>query len=117
KRDQTVAALPGLIEAIREEGYQIVSLSTLLEKSRSDLMPPLTERERYMVWADDVFFRIGHYSILLLRWAVLIGVVFGVLRFVFYAIMALAQRSLERRTRYAWQGPIDVIIPAYNEEK
>lgn len=117
RREQTVACLPGLIEAIREQGYQIVPLATLLHKTRDEVMPRLSPRERYVVWADSLSFMLGQIGIYLLHWGLMIGVLFGLGRFISYAIMAMIERWRQPVNPPAYAGPVDVIVPAYNEAR
>jgi len=46
ERSQTVAALPKIIEYLRERGDQIVPISELIDVDRDDLMPPVNEHEQ-----------------------------------------------------------------------
>ena len=117
RREQTVACLPRLIEAIREQGYEIVPLSTLLHKTRDEVMPPLSPRERYVVWADSLSFMLGQFMIYFLRWGLVIGVLFGLARFVFYAFMAIVERWQRPTHSPPYEGPVDIVIPAYNEAR
>ena len=87
RREQTVACLPRLIEAIRDQGYQVVPLSTLLRKTRDGVMPPLSPRERYVVLADNLSFMLGQWSSFIFSAGrLMLGVFFGLGRFVFYAV-------------------------------
>src|SRR5260370_21813804 len=47
ERAQTVAALPQIIDALRERGYQFVSVASLLGMTREKLMLPLSPQERF----------------------------------------------------------------------
>ena len=55
-RSHTVAALPRIIDALQEKGYQFVSVSNLLGQTRAQVMPELTHREWLMVRADAFIF-------------------------------------------------------------
>ena len=46
-RSETVKALPMIIEGIRANGLQIVSVSDLLHMTRAQIMPPLSTGERW----------------------------------------------------------------------
>ena len=62
-RSPTVAALPVLIQALRAKGFQIVPVSELLGKTRAEVMPPLTPRQRWQARADSItFFFIGFFN-------------------------------------------------------
>jgi len=55
-RTQTVAALPQIIDALREQGYQLVSVSDLIGKTRAEVMPLLAPEERFEARADGFIF-------------------------------------------------------------
>src|SRR5260370_18909833 len=56
ERAQTVAALPQIIDALRERGYQFVSVASLLGMTREKLMLPLSAQERFEARADGFIF-------------------------------------------------------------
>src|SRR5258708_16304922 len=62
ERAQTVAALPLIIDELRAKGYQFVSVSDLLGKTRADLMMPLTFREWLAARADGFIFSMFQWS-------------------------------------------------------
>ena len=45
-RSQTVKALPVLIDRLRALGYELVSVSNLMGRSRDDVMPPVVGRQK-----------------------------------------------------------------------
>src|SRR5258708_10689463 len=55
-RTQTVAALPQIIDVLRENGYQLVSVSDLIGKTRAALMPTLSPEERFEARPDGFLF-------------------------------------------------------------
>lgn len=117
RRDQTVAALPIIIDRLRAEGYHLVTVSRLAGLSRDAVMPPVKGSDLLAVRADVGFFialaAIGYA----LRWLFFFAIALGIARAVFMTALAL----LSRRTGApppmdAPQPPVSVIIPAYNEE-
>ena len=65
-RSATIAALPVLIEALRAHGYEIVPVSELVGKTRAEVMPPLTPRQRWQARADSItffFYSFFHYFV------------------------------------------------------
>src|SRR5260370_14889089 len=55
-RSPTIAALPVLIEALKSRGYEIVPVSELVGKTRAEVMPPLTPRQRWQARSDSITF-------------------------------------------------------------
>jgi len=53
-RTQTVAALPQIIDALRGKGYELVSVSDLIGKTRAEVMPLLSPQERSKLAPTDL---------------------------------------------------------------
>jgi cellulose synthase/poly-beta-1,6-N-acetylglucosamine synthase-like glycosyltransferase/peptidoglycan/xylan/chitin deacetylase (PgdA/CDA1 family) len=118
-RSATIAALPVLIEALRSRGYEIVPVSELVGKTRAEVMPPLTPRQRWQARADSItffFYSFFHYFVV---GVFFIGDVLMSGRLIIIGIFAIIDR-LRKRKNYAtpeYQPRVAVLIPAYNEEK
>jgi peptidoglycan-N-acetylglucosamine deacetylase len=117
-RSQTVAALPIIIDRLKAEGYQFVSVSDLAGMTRDQAMPPLSPTVALLT--DRVVFltlsAVGH----VLYICFLIAIWLGISRLFFLAGLSLWNL---RRERKAFDAPpkkspytVSVIIPAYNEE-
>ena len=120
-RSRTVAALPGLIDALRAHGYRLVTLDQLAGMSRADAMP-VTSRTSVELWIDRLGFGFFRYLNLAMQGLFLVAIVLGTLRLAFLAILALWHRlharGCEPATLEADTGPfISVLIPCFNEEK
>ncbi len=117
-RSATVAALPVLIEELRAKGFEIVPVSELMGKTRSDVMPPLTPRQRWQARADSItFFFISFFNHFVVA-VFFVGDVLMSGRLVIIGLFAILDR-LRKRRNYA--GPeyaprVAVLVPAYNEE-
>lgn len=117
-RSQTVAALPGIIDGLRGRGFQIVSVSELLGKTRAEVMLPLTPAEGMGARADGFVF--GLYRWLRLGMGALfvagIGLVSG--RALVIGLLALVEkmRTDHHATGEGALPSVSVLIPAYNEE-
>jgi cellulose synthase/poly-beta-1,6-N-acetylglucosamine synthase-like glycosyltransferase/peptidoglycan/xylan/chitin deacetylase (PgdA/CDA1 family)/spore germination protein YaaH len=118
-RQQTIEALPKIIDWLHERGDRIVSLGELLHIPRDDLMPPVNAT------ADPVTrivtgagFRIWH-AIEEFGWAFMIAATaMIVLRTIIVAVLAAKhhrRRGLPNEADFA--PPLSVIIAAYNEGK
>ncbi len=120
-RSQTVAALPGLIDALRARGYQLVTVDQLAGMTRTQAMPP-TSRSSLSLWIDRLGFGFFHYVDMMLQTLFITAIVLGVARLAFLATGALWHRftapgrappMLDPET-----GPlVSVLIPCFNEEK
>ncbi|CAN5580580.1 glycosyltransferase [soil metagenome] len=118
-RSPTVAALPVLIQALRAKGYEIVPVSELLGKTREQVMPTLTPKQRWQARVDSVaFFFYGFFSHFVV-WMFFVGDVLMSARLIIIGVFAIIDRFRKRKN---FAGPdyaprVAVLIPAYNEEK
>ena len=118
-RSATVAALPVLIDALRARGYSIVPVSQLVGKTRAQVMPPLTSRQRRLALIDSVaFFFIAFFNHVVV-YLFFVGDVLMSARLIIIGLCALIDR-LRTRKNFAdasYNPRVAVLIPAYNEEK
>jgi cellulose synthase/poly-beta-1,6-N-acetylglucosamine synthase-like glycosyltransferase/peptidoglycan/xylan/chitin deacetylase (PgdA/CDA1 family) len=114
-REQTVEALPRILDYLQARGDSIVSLSTLLGTTRDALMPPIQTSGRSLNhFVSGAGFTVFHFAEEFL-WAFMI-VATGLV-----VLRTLTVIWLASRFRRSWSGsfaqPISVLIAAYNEEK
>ncbi len=120
-RSRTVAALPGLIDALRANGYRLVTMEQLAGMSRADALPP-TSRSGLDLWLDRLGFGFFRYVNEAMQALFLVAIVLGLARLAFMAVLALWHRILEPGREPAMLDPdtgplISVLIPCFNEEK
>ncbi len=119
-RSQTVEALPALIDRLRAEGYEIVSLSSLLGIPRSTLMPAVRWQDRGLVGIDLIAFRGWHVLQVILFFGFIGALLLGTLRVFLVTPLALIQfyrRKAHPIPTSAVRSPVTVLIAAYNEDK
>jgi cellulose synthase/poly-beta-1,6-N-acetylglucosamine synthase-like glycosyltransferase/peptidoglycan/xylan/chitin deacetylase (PgdA/CDA1 family) len=114
-REQTVEALPRILDYLKTRGDSIVSLSTLLGTTRDSLMPSTETKSRSLThFVSGAGFRIFHAAEEFLWAFMIVATALVVLR-------TLVVIWLAARFRRSWSrdfaGPISVIVAAYNEEK
>jgi cellulose synthase/poly-beta-1,6-N-acetylglucosamine synthase-like glycosyltransferase/peptidoglycan/xylan/chitin deacetylase (PgdA/CDA1 family)/spore germination protein YaaH len=118
-RSATVAALPLLIETLRAKGYTFVPVSTLIGKTRDQVMPALNPSQRRAAIADSItFFFLSFFNHLVI-YIFYVGDVLMSARLIIIGLFAIIDRFRKRRS-YAtpdYCPPVAVLIPAYNEEK
>jgi cellulose synthase/poly-beta-1,6-N-acetylglucosamine synthase-like glycosyltransferase/peptidoglycan/xylan/chitin deacetylase (PgdA/CDA1 family) len=118
-RAATVAALPVLIETLKARGFDIVPVSELVGKTRAQVMPPLTSRQRWQARADSITFFFYSFFHFFVVGVFFVGDVLMSGRLIIIGICAVIDRFRERKN-YAtldYQPRVAVLIPAYNEEK
>jgi cellulose synthase/poly-beta-1,6-N-acetylglucosamine synthase-like glycosyltransferase/peptidoglycan/xylan/chitin deacetylase (PgdA/CDA1 family)/spore germination protein YaaH len=121
-RQQTVLALPMIIDGVRARGFKIVSVHELLGKTRAEIMPPIPRSERWsagLIWINFWMFDMGLKTI---AWIFLIGDVLMTGRLLFVGALAIWDRVREHRfgrpgETLSYRPKVAVLIPAYNEEK
>jgi peptidoglycan-N-acetylglucosamine deacetylase len=125
-RSATVRALPGLIETLKKEGYQFVTVSELTGKTREEAMPSIQPEEKiYMPFVKAVYTVWGlfQHSFTFLIYA---GIGIGFVRVAFLMYFSFRQRiKFKRRVKWLNRGAelvdfhpmVSVVIAAYNEEK
>ena len=114
-REQTVEALPRILDYLKTRGDSVVSLSTLLGTTRDSLMPSIDAKPRTLThFVSGAGFRIFHAAEEFLWAFMIVATALVVLR-------TLIVICLAARFRRSWSrdfaGPISVIVAAYNEEK
>jgi cellulose synthase/poly-beta-1,6-N-acetylglucosamine synthase-like glycosyltransferase len=116
-REQTVEALPAIIDYLLARGDRIVSLGELIGVPPEALMPPLSQKEPFLtrVISDgglEVLRRVENFL-----WAFMIvatGLI--VVRTLAVIILAISQKRRQTPAAGAFQPPLTVLIAAYNEE-
>ncbi len=116
-RTQTVAALPLVIDALRAQGYQFVSVSDLIGKTRAEVMMPLSTTERLEARADGFIFGIYHWFRLGIATIFIVGIVLVSGRALIIGILALIEKMRPDHATMPDPPPsATVLIPAHNEE-
>ena len=117
-REQTVLALPRIIERLEADGYRLVPASTLAGLKRDDVMPQVKGWDLAAVRIDVAMFSALALLLAALNWSFFFAIALGVIRALGLTGLALVP---DRRKRPAldngYQPLVSVIIPAYNEER
>lgn len=118
-RDDTVKALPQIIDYLHARGDRIVSLSTLIGETGEFLMPPVkTEHPSVSQLISAGGFRILHIIEELLWAFMMVATALTFLRAAFVAVIAFTHRRRENLPDvFLFHPPVSVVIAAYNEEK
>ena len=121
-RQETVRALPMIIDGIRARGFQIVPVYQLLGKTRAEVMAPLPAGERWVARLDRLGFWLFNAAVTMITWIFFLGDLLMTGRLLFIGAAAVYdrvhERILGRPAEIASYKPrVAVLIPAYNEEK
>ena len=116
-REQTVAALPLIIDELRARGYEFVSVADLVGKTRGDLMVALTFRERMAAHADGVIFSIYQWSRFAIATIFILGIFLVSGRALIVGLLAIIEKLRPDHAKLRVPPPgVTVLIPAHNEE-
>ncbi|MFD1610681.1 polysaccharide deacetylase family protein [Sphingomonas tabacisoli] len=119
-RDQTVQALPIIIDQLRARGYRFVPVSGLVGLTRAQVMPPLTPEERAAARTDLYLFTALGALQTTLKWLFGIAITLGIARAVMLSGLAVWQARREQTEEApAIQADrfVSVLIPAFNEAR
>jgi cellulose synthase/poly-beta-1,6-N-acetylglucosamine synthase-like glycosyltransferase/peptidoglycan/xylan/chitin deacetylase (PgdA/CDA1 family)/spore germination protein YaaH len=121
-RQETVRALPLIIEGVRAKGFQVVPLYQLLGRTRADVMPPISSNERWAAWLNWIGFWLFDASLKAIAWIFLIGDLLMTGRLLFIGTFAVFDRLRQQHfgkpgEAESYKPAVAVLIPAYNEEK
>ena len=117
-REQTVAALPLIIDRLRADGYRFVNVSDLAGMQRSQVMPLISNSEKFQVDADVGIFLALATAGWLIRYLFFLAIALGIARAVAMTVLALLDRKAGKQLDTGFvPPPVSVIIPAYNEER
>ena len=117
-RQQTVEALPRIIEGLRAEGFELVSVSDLIGLPRSAVMPQVPGGQRLEARVDDAGFLLISAASATLRVLFAAGILLGIGRLALIGALAVVQkRRSARRQDAPWNPAVSVVVPAYNEER
>ena len=117
-REQTIAALPGIIVGLRQMGYTLVPVSQLAGLKHDQVMPPLAGVDLFSVRADVFAFTSLSFFLVAINWTFFFAIALGVARSVSLTVLALLPGGRKAPIPEATFRPkVTVIIPCFNEEK
>lgn len=116
-REQTVEALPRIIDTLRAEGYRFVAASQLVGVSRDQAMPLVEGKDLLAVRTDVAIFVILATLSAALAWLFYLAIALGIARAVVMAGLAWFQGRRSKPVPPEYTPSVSVIIPAFNEER
>jgi cellulose synthase/poly-beta-1,6-N-acetylglucosamine synthase-like glycosyltransferase len=122
-REETVKALPEIINYFKSHGYQFTTIADVLHKSKDDLMPPIKDDANSGITGSlynmfIVGYFLGNWFIMYLFFS---AIFLAIGRIVLIGVLALRQYSEDKKSTPARLAnpalpPVSIIVPAYNEE-
>jgi glycosyltransferase involved in cell wall biosynthesis len=116
-RSHTIAALPQIIDGLRAQGYEFVSVGSLLGQTRAQVMPPLSHQEWLLARADAFAFEAFRWFRFGIAFIFMTGILLVSGRALIIGLLALAEKLRPSPVDHPEYKPeVTVMIPAYNEE-
>jgi cellulose synthase/poly-beta-1,6-N-acetylglucosamine synthase-like glycosyltransferase/spore germination protein YaaH/peptidoglycan/xylan/chitin deacetylase (PgdA/CDA1 family) len=116
-RSHTVAALPVIIDRLRQQGFEFVLVSDLVGETRAEVMPRLTRNEQLVARADAFIFDLYDWLRHGIAWIFVLGIVLVSGRALIIGLLALVERLRPAPAEHPeYRPPVSVLIPAFNEE-
>ncbi|MDQ2798843.1 MAG: glycosyltransferase, partial [Armatimonadota bacterium] len=118
-RAETIKALPLIIQGLQQRGYHFVPVSALIGKSKAQIFPEVTGRQKWAVFLDRSVFDITYWLGTGFAALFLLTIALGIARIFFMGTLATLQARQERTRVFDpdFAPPVSVIIAAYNEAK
>ncbi|MCU1349029.1 MAG: glycosyl transferase family 2, partial [Acidobacteria bacterium] len=118
-RSETVKLIPLLVTELRKRGYTFVPVSALINATRDEVNPPVTNTDTLMLASDRIVFEALYLFELFLGIAFISGIVLGTLRVIFVTTLALLEHRRAKREEFddSFHPPVSVVIAAFNEER
>lgn len=119
-RSATVDATGKIIRYFQAKGYEFITVSSLLHKSRDEMMPPVEKGVGYALLQLNYFVAETGYVVSHFVYALfLLFLLLGAVRIFILGYFAFRQRRKERLAgehRPAATPHVSIIVPAFNEE-
>ena len=118
-RTATVLALPQIIDRLRAEGFDFVTIHELLNLPRDQVMPPVRSEDALVVRLNRAGFTLYSGASSLIGFLFQLGLVLGTARLIWVSVFALVHARREKsRSSMTWTPrSMCVVIPAFNEGK
>jgi cellulose synthase/poly-beta-1,6-N-acetylglucosamine synthase-like glycosyltransferase/spore germination protein YaaH/peptidoglycan/xylan/chitin deacetylase (PgdA/CDA1 family) len=119
-REETIKALPMIIKYFQQKGYTFTSISSLLNKDRNVLMPPVPKGSGYYIMQSnlalaELTYWVGNFLTSLF----IIFIILGIARLIFMMVLTSREKrkNVKFDSRLLENAPlVSIIVPAYNEE-
>jgi len=118
-RSETVKALPKIIESLKSKGYEIITASNLLGKTRDDIMPLADKSDGPLNLYNNVAIAMSAAFIKFASSFFFITICLAILRLLFLVYYSNKQHKSRKKQEIdkGFIPLVSVVIEAYNEEK
>jgi peptidoglycan-N-acetylglucosamine deacetylase len=118
-REQTIQALSELIDKLRAQGYEFVTVHELLNLDREAVMPHIQANYGAVTKFNAIGFKTIDYLGSILSAIFIAALVLSASRLLIIGVAAIMHwRRSRRRNQITWQpSKVAVLVPAYNERE
>lgn len=118
-REQTVMALPHIINNYKDKGFDFIGINDLLKMEKQLLMPKISIVENIISSFVSKAYIFFIFLKELIHGIIYFFLILSVVRFMFVILGAIFQYKLRRSKSFykKYIGSSSIILPAYNEEK
>lgn len=131
-REQTIKALPIILEDLKKQGYQFVPVGELVGLNQDQVMPKLTGGDLAQVRFDVAVFILLAWGVQALKWMFIIAIVLGISRALILSALAIYAEFTGHMDAPGSEGDperekavadfvnasfVSVVIPAFNEAR
>nr|WP_245203793.1 glycosyltransferase [Ammoniphilus resinae] len=115
QRENTVNALPIIIETLQSKGYRFAPISELMGSTPQQVMPIVTAQTK---WINDQLAFLAAPAVHRFFTVVFYGsIILGILRLLLLCVFAYSQRKKQKTIPTKSSPFVSVVLAAYNEEK
>lgn len=121
-RQETVKALPRIIDYFKKHGYQFTTISSIIGKTKNEVMPVIHDDATSIYLGRFYsFFILGYFYLNWFLFYVFLFAIFLALgRIILVGVLAWRQFSINKKTVKNLSAedlpPVSIIVPGYNEE-
>jgi len=118
-RSESVVALPKIIDYYRKQGYEFVTVSALMGKTRDQVMPPVNTQFRFTDSLDLIFFTLTFLWEHFLDGFFIVAIMLIILRLLSIGVLSIFQKWKENKNKEiqkVYFPKVSIIVPAFNEE-
>jgi cellulose synthase/poly-beta-1,6-N-acetylglucosamine synthase-like glycosyltransferase/peptidoglycan/xylan/chitin deacetylase (PgdA/CDA1 family)/spore germination protein YaaH len=118
-RSETVIALPRVIDYYRKQGYEFVTVSALMNKTRDQVMPVVQSQFKFTDTLDLIFFTLTFIWEHFLDGFFIVAIFLIISRLLSIGFLAVLQQRKEKKYKSLQKNytpKVSIIVPAFNEE-
>jgi len=118
-RSESIIALPQVIDYYRKQGFEFVTVSELMGKTRDQVMPHVQSQFKFSDTLDLIFFTLTFIWEHFLDGFFIVAILLILSRLISIGILSIIQHRKEKKelaNQLPYFPKVSIIVPAFNEE-